>query len=249
MSKKIILFEGEQLYFEKKFYILIDLLISNQSNSRFESFLLFTIFYLQIISSFFSDKLNAFSPNNAKSDKFLYYIHKILRVKELLINNYLVFQIFGFILFILIIVLIIHFLLSIIIITKTSFYSYNKKIINIYIKIFLYIAYNIIYDICFCSFSLNEGDINNNFPSIKISNKHIIIVSIINFLISLSIYIFFNIYYNDSFYLSKSYYAKMSCNYDTFWGINCLIMSFLLAQIKSFTKELFLIYNLIISVR
>ena len=40
----------------------------------------------------------------------------------------------------------------------------------------------------------------------------------------------------------------MTCNYDVFWGFNCLIISLLSAQVKNFTKEFFLLYNIIISI-
>ena len=249
MSKKLILFEEEEFCFKKKFYILMDLLISNQSDSRFESFLLMTIFYLQIITSFFSEYVGVLDPKNAKSDHILNFIEKIVRVKDLFQNNIFYFNIFEVILFILIIILIIHFFISIILIKKSSFYSYNKKMINFYLKIFLYIGYNIINDVCFSSFCLGEDEYNPNFVDIKCSslNLFITIVSVINIIICLFVYIFFNIYYNDSFYLSNSYYSKMSCSYDIYWGINCLMISLILAQIKYFTKEFFLIYNLIVS--
>ena len=250
MSKKIHLFLEDEFCFKKKFYILMDLLIINQSDSIFESFLFLTIFYLQIISSFFSEQLGVFNLKTAKSDDILNYIQKIIRVKDLFKNNYDNFKVLEITLFIVIIIIIIHFLISVILITRGAFYSYNKRIINYYIKIFLYIGYNIIYDICFSSFCLSSDEFNYNFPSLKCSSQHIliIIISIIIIIISLFFYIFFNIYYNDSFYLSNSYYAKMSCYYDVFWGINCLIISFLLTQIKSFTKEFFLIYNFIMSI-
>ena len=249
MSKRLILFEEEEFCFKKKFYILMDLLISNQSDSRFESFLLMTIFYLQIISSFFSEYIEVLDPKNSKSDRILNLIEKIVRVKDLFQNYHVYFNVFGIILFVLIIILIIHFFISIILIKKTSFYSYNKKMINFYLKIYLYFGYNVIYDVCFSSFCLGNEEYNPNFVDFKCSsfNLFIIIVSVINIIISLFIYIFFNIYYNDSFYLSNSYYSKMSCSYDIYWGINCLIISLLLTQIKSFTKELFLIYNVIVS--
>ena len=117
MSHKIKLFEEEEYSFKKKFYILMDLLITNQSDSRFESFLLITIFYLQIISSFFSEQLNVFNPKNAKSDKILSYIEKIIRIKDLFQNNSDNFKMFSIILLILIIILIIHFFISIILIS------------------------------------------------------------------------------------------------------------------------------------
>ena len=250
MSKKIKLFEGDEFCFKKKFYLLMDLLISNQSDSRFESFLLFGIFYLQIISSFFAEEIGIFFPKKYKSDNVLYFINKLLRVKDLFIDYYDYFRLFQIILFILIIVLIFHFILSILTITKTSFYSYNKKIINYYIKIFLYVGYNITFDICFTSLCLGSNELNPNFSIINCSNQSslLIIISFLFIIISLFLYIFLNIYFNDSFYLSNSYYAKMSCYYDVFMGINCMIISLLVTQIKTFSKEIFLIYNCLLSV-
>ena len=55
-------------------------------------------------------------------------------------------------------------------------------------------------------------------------------------------------WYNDSFYLSNSYYAKMSCNYDIYWGINCMVISCLSTQVKFLTTEIFLLYNTIVSI-
>ena len=250
MSKKIKLFEEEELSFKYKFYTLMDLLIGNQADSRVESFLLMGIFYLQIISSFFSENLMVFDPKNSKSDKILNYIEKIIRLKDLFFDNYEYFLILEIIVFILILFIIIHFLISCILVTKTSFYSFNLKIINYYLKSFFYAGYNIIFDICFNSFCLGSEEFNSNFNSVKCSSQNffIIIVSFINIVISLFFYIFLNIYYNDSFYLTNSYYAKMSCNYDVLWGINCMIISLFLAQVKYFTKELFLMYNFIMSI-
>ena len=250
MSKKIKLFEEEELSFKYKFYTLMDLLIGNQADSRVESFLLMGIFYLQIISSFFAENLMVFEPKNSKSDKILNYIEKIIRLKDLFIDNYEYFLILEMIVFILIIFIIFHFLFSCILVTKSSFYSFNLKIINYYLKLFFYVGYNIIFDICFNSFCLGSEEFNPNFNSVKCSSQNLffIIVSIINIVISLIFYIFLNIYYNDSFYLTNSYYAKMSCNYDVLWGINCMIISLFLAQSKYFTKELFLMYNFIMSI-
>ena len=39
----------------------------------------------------------------------------------------------------------------------------------------------------------------------------------------------------------------MSCNYDIYWGLNCLAISCLKTQAKNITKEIFLIYNFFIS--
>jgi len=249
MSKKIKMFEEEELSFKNKFYILMDLLISNQINSRAESFLLIGIFYIQIISSFFSEKINVFNLES-KSDKLFIYIEKIIRIKNLFKDNYHYFQIISIILFVLVILIIVHFFISIILTTRTNFYSYDKIFINMYLKLFIYVGYNIIFDICFSSFCFVFDEYNSNFTSVKCSSQNLIIIilSVINVIIALIFYIFINIYYNDSYYLSNSYYSKMSCNFNFFWGFNCMIISFLITQIKSFTKEIFLLYNFIISI-
>ena len=156
MSKKIILFESEELTFKEKVYILIDLLITNQSTSKLESFLLLSIFYLQIISSFFSEKLGLLIPKEAKSDNALNWIGKIIRINELFNANYNLYRALEIIIFVIILILVIHFLISVALISKTSFYSTNIRIINTYIKFFLYIVYNIIFYIFFTAFSIKK---------------------------------------------------------------------------------------------
>ena len=251
MEKEITLFQTDELTFKYKFYTLIDILIKNQSYSRFESFLLLGIFYLQIISSFFSEQLNIFDPVNSKSDKILNVIEKIIRIKGLFKNNYKYFQILELCLLIIYILLIVHFLISCLNITRTSFYSYNISFINYYLKIFLYIGYNIILSVCYSNLCFGSDEYNANFPSIKCSTKNKIlkdIIIVICIILTLFLYIYINIYYNDSFYLSNSYYAKMSCNYELYWAINCLALAILETQTKYITKELFLIYNFFISI-
>ena len=63
MSKDIKLFNKEELPFSHKFYRLMDLLISKQAESRDEAFLLTSIFYLQIISTFFSKHAGVFNSS------------------------------------------------------------------------------------------------------------------------------------------------------------------------------------------
>ena len=251
MEKEIKLFNDNLLTFKYKFYYLIDLLLSNQSESIFEPILLMIIFYLQIISSFFSEQVGIFDPENSKSDKLLNLLLKIIRVKGLFKENYNDFKILILIIFNIFIIIIIHFIISCLNISRDSFYSNNITFINYYIKIFLYIGYNIIFDISFSNFCFGLDELNPNFSSVKCSfkdNRLIAILSIIFIFLSFFIYIFITIYYNDSFYFSNSYYAKISSNYDIYWGINCLLISCLSNQIKYTTKELFLIYNFLVSI-
>ena len=125
MKKEMKLFLKEDLSFKHKFYILMDLLISNQSETRVESFLFMGIFYLQIISTFFSEQIGIFNPKTSKSDQILNYIEKIIRIKDLLQNDYNIYKIIKLILFFFGILVIIHFIFSCANITIKAFYSLN----------------------------------------------------------------------------------------------------------------------------
>ena len=109
MPKEIQLFLKDELTFEEKFYKLMDLLISNQVNFKFEAIIFMSIYYLQILSLFYSEQVQVFDPKKSKSDLCLYYIEKIFRVKNLLRNNYTGLKNMIYCLLILIIIFIIYF--------------------------------------------------------------------------------------------------------------------------------------------
>ena len=251
MVKEMTLYITEELPLEMKFYTMMDLLITNQVESRVESFIFLGIFYLQIISSFFAEQIQVFDVENSKSDRILNYIERIVRLKDLFKDNYTGFKIFLLILFVVVLLLIIHFFLSILKVKRSSFYSFNETFINYYLKSFIFLAYNIILDLCFSNFCFGSDEFNPNFKQAKCSVKSniaLIIISLIFIILSLILNIFTQIFYCDSFYLSNSYYSKINCNYDFYWSLNNLINSVLLIQAKYLTKEIFLVYNLFISI-
>ena len=87
MSKEMTLFSKEELTFNYKFYFLMDILITNQSVSIMETVIILSIFYLQIISSFFDKKLKVFDGDSSFIDKILNYIkeeEEILKIKDFL---------------------------------------------------------------------------------------------------------------------------------------------------------------------
>ena len=188
MSKKLKLFEDEEFTFKHKFFTLMDLLVSNQSTTGFHSFLLMGIFYLQIISLFFSERLEILNPHGTKSDYILNIIEKIIRVKDLFHQNKSTFHILVIIIFVILLLITIHFLINCAFLKKNCYYSTQKYFMNFYIKIFLYVGYNIILDISFTSFQL------------KINTVYLIF-SIISVFFTVFSYIFISIYYNDSFFL------------------------------------------------
>ena len=247
------LFQEETITNKKKFYILMDLLISNQESSSSEYFIFFGIFYAQIISTFFSEQLGIINKDKSFTDNIFYHIQRILRIKDLFKNNYSNFKIFEIVFFSIFIFLLLHFLITCYLITRNSFYSYNISFINIYIKIFLYIGYNIFLDMCFSNFCFGFDEYNPNFENVKCPGHgeletSMIVISLIFCIMVLIIAIFISTYYYDSFFLSQSYYAKISCNYDYLLIIFCFFNSIILTQVKFLKRKIFLGYNFIFSI-
>ena len=250
MNGDIILYTSNDITFKQKFYYLMNILLSKQADTRLEAITYIIIFYLQVISTFFSENLGVFSEKNGKSDLILIYIKKIIRLKDLFYNYYSYYFSLRIFFYILIPVCILHFIISCYYTTRNSFYSYNNMIINFYINCFIFILYNILLDFFLSGFCFGKDKLNENFLDIS-CNEHLnvlsIIVTLLYTILILVLYIFINIFYTDSFFLTNSFLSKMSCNYDTYWGINCLVISLLSVQVKFLTKEAFLIFNLVMS--
>ena len=246
------MFLKDELYLIEKFYKLMDILISNQQNYKFEPFFFLGLNYLQILSIFYSEQVQVFDPKNSNSDLFLNYIQKIIRVKDLFRNNYSGLKKLIYSLLIITILFIIYFIFSCINTNIKSIYSHNKILMNYFIKILMFLGYNIVLDSCFSNFCFGFSENNPNFDEIikcKGSEKiFITIISGIFILLIFILHIYFQTYFCDLFFFSNSYYAKMSCNYDYYMDINSLINSILMIQSYYLTKEIFLIFNLIFSI-
>ena len=250
MSSEFYLFQTDVLSFKEKFFILIDLLLSNQTPSRIESVIFLGISYLQIISGFFDEKIGVFDKNKSTSDKILYYFEKILRFKDFLINKYTEFKICIITLFILLIIFIIFFLVICSKIKKDSFYTYHESLINYFIKLFIYVFFNIILDLIFVNFCFGNDNKNPFFQNISCEfndNIYIKLISIVFLFVSISLMFFIQFFYSESFYLSNSFYSRISCNYEIYTTLNSIFYSVLFVQVKYLTKEIFLIFNLISS--
>ena len=235
---------------KRKFYLLMELLISNQTTSRTESILFMGIFYLQLISGFFAKQIEVFDTSST-SDKILNYIEKIVRLKDLFLDNYSAFKLSIYLLFGLVIVFSLFFIIVCYNTEKNSFYTWSEILLNFYIKVYIYIGFNIILDLTLTNLCFEKDDKNLNFPeaSCKISDiLALFIISMILLAISLFFVFFIQFFYCDSLYLSTSYYAKISCNYELYMNINCIFYSVFLIFAKYLSKEIFLIYNAIISI-
>lgn len=243
------LFEGTSLCFKNKFFILMDLLVTNQGTSHLECAIFLGIFHLQIIVGFFSNQVKLLSPSTSSFDNLLQYMEKILRLKNLFNNDYDSLQITIIISFVLLSLSVIYFLLLIHITSKKSFYSTKEVVMNFIIKVFIYVAFNIILDSClinFC-FQTNNSYIRNakcNFSS----NPKLFTISIILILLSIIVMLFLQIYNNDTLFLFNSCYSKIACGYEIYYTCCIIIYSLLLNQIEVLSSYLFLIYNIFSSI-
>ena len=65
---EIELFHKDNFTFKEKFYILMDLLVTNQNPNRVESIIFLGISYLQIIVGFFATQIGVFNINESIFD-------------------------------------------------------------------------------------------------------------------------------------------------------------------------------------
>ena len=250
MSKEFKLFERESVTFSEKFYILMDLLISNQANSRMECVLFMGVYYLQIISGFFSEQLGVFDKDNNTSDKILTWVEKILRFKDLFVNKYKYFKVAIIFLFVMIILFSILFFYSLYKADRNSTYTAKELLLNFFFKFMIYIGFNICLDMGLSNFCFGSDDHNPYFNEISCKPKDniiIVIIGIILVIIACFFVVFIQFFYIDSFYSSNSFYARMTCNYEIYTSLNCIAYSVLLTQVKYISNEIFLIYNIIAS--
>ena len=249
-SKEFTLFSRDQLSIRNKFYYLMDLLITNQNSSRSEALFFMIIFYAQMISGFYSEYLGILKPKDSTSDKILNYIEKIIRFKDLFNNKYSAFKKFMIIFLIITVFFTIHFIVRCYRMKRQTFYTFSEVILNFYIKFMIYIGFNIVLDCCFSSFCL-KGKTNPYFKNVSCSIKDNLltnIIAILLFILSIFFTVLIQFFYCDSMYLSTSFYSRIACNYELITSLNCIIFSFLLTQVKSLSKEIFLIYNLLMSI-
>ena len=150
MPNEIELFSRENLTFKERFYKLMDLLLS-KSNNRNEAMLYKSIYYIQLLSLFYSEQIHIFNKKS-KSDEIFLYIQKIMRIKDLFRSYHTSFEIFLYIIFFIMILTIIFFIAICMRTFVNSIYSFNKKIIHNLIKIFMFFEFNIILDCCFRNF-------------------------------------------------------------------------------------------------
>ena len=250
MPNEIELFSREKLNFYERFYKLMDLLLS-QSNNKNEALFYKSIYYIQLLSLFYSEQIHIFNKRS-KSDEIFIYIQKIIRIKDLFRSHHTFLEIFLYIIFCIMILAIIFFVIICMRTFNNSIYSFNKKIIHNLIKIFIFFGFNIILDCCFSNYCFGFEKYNPNFTDgTKCRNNNQIALKVISgifIIISILLKFLFHIYYSDIFIFSGSYHAKISCHYELYMDIISIFNSILMIQAYSLKREIFLVFNFISSI-
>ena len=244
-NQEIKLFIQDEPTLKERFLILMNLLVNNQSESRLESILFFSIFYLQTITGFFSFQTGIFNSEKYTSDNILMNAQKIFRLKEVVMNNKNDFELLIYIFVFIIFFVTCYFIIVLFKTDRNSLYTTKFYITNIIIKFTYYILYNIILD--FFSTLLCFGEENNlviKDYSCSIGDHIIIfIIASIATLYVIFIVLFLQTYYIDAFYLSDNYYAQMSTKYNILMALNSILFSVMKSLIKKITNDIFLIVN------
>ncbi len=245
----LILFEKDKLSLSEKFYILMHILVTNRTQSYFDAYFFILLFFLQIISSFFSEGIGVLNTKET-FDMILNKLYQILHVKDLLYNNPKMYKASIYIIGIYLVIFTLFYIQCLFSIKNNSI-RFNSYLItlNYMIKSLSYLLLTISIDfftsmICFRreynpyikEFTCNQK--NNYIPFIisGISSLYIIFLSL-----------FLQYYYEDSFYLSPSPCCKMTTSLHHFLYLNCILISTMTNLINYFHHFIYFITNFIIS--
>ena len=249
MSESIKLFQNKRIPLKEKFYHLMNLIVLNKSQTRFESYSFLLIFFLQIISSFYANQIGVLNTDQT-SDMILNYIYQIIHVKDFLFKYPKGYKICIYIIAIYLIIFTILFYICINNISN-NFLELKTIIIilNIILKTLCFILLNITVDFFTTMICFNR-EYNPYIKNFKCNQKDNIItftISGISALYIFTICIFFEFYYEDSFYLSPSPCSKMTIPLHHYLFFNSVFISVLTNLFHYFHHGFYFIINFVIS--
>ena len=249
-SNELKLFIKEEICNKDKFFLLMNLLVQNQAMTTFETILFYFIYSLQFISIFFSEEVHVLDIDNNISDSILNYIYQILRFKDLLFykrENY------EFTILIVTIYLCFFTLFFIHMLKQTTFnstFNNNYFLLNNMIKINYYFLATVVFDF-FTFLICIDREYNRYIKDLKCNPFDNLLYFFFSFINAVYLIIFtllMNIFYIESFYLSTSPMAAMSCNIYNIQTFIILIDSIMLSLINEFHHEIFFLTNIGLSI-
>ena len=240
--------ENEKLSNKKKFIIMFDLLTSNMNLENLLNIIFLSIYYLQILSAFYSKHLNVFVEKDT-SDNILIIINKLLRIRDSVEKkNYFEYTIYFLLCYILFLIIIGYLCFKTT--KRKNLYSNIYILFNFLLKIYFYYILGVIIEIfsailCFSKSKVFIEDYNCGLKGHIVPFIIILIVFIISFF---GTSFLINNFYIDSFILNDNFYSQIICNYWILMLLNNIQISITLRFIEKIRKEIFLILNFIISI-
>ena len=192
MTKSIILFEKEKDSLKERFYLLMNLIVTNRTKTLFESYLFVVIFFIQYLSIFYSKPIKVLNKDENTSDMILNYISQVFRLKELLFNYPNAYKIVIYGIGIYLIFFTIYFIICLSKINHKSSFNLQISLLNYMLKGLCYILFNITLDL-FTQMLCFGREYNKYLTHIKCNQKNNIapfIIGLIN-----TIYIIFIIFF------------------------------------------------------
>ena len=243
-TRDLKLFIEDEIDLKKKFILLMDKLINNQSN-ELDNFIFLIIFSIQNISIYFPEKIGVLKTSNNTFDKILIYLEKIIRVKSLFFYHKDYYFIIIFLICLYNIFFTILFIYLLFITNRATPYNSAFQIFNYLIKISIYLLSNVTLDffthlICF------HNEYNKYIPEIKCNQSNNLISFIISFitvLFSQLFIIFIHCFYEDNLYTSESSFSCSCNNLFLFQHLNTIISSFTLSLFNEFHHGFFFLIN------
>ena len=212
----ILFYDNKHIDYKTRFYLLMNLLTSNQSNSFLELIIFLTFYYGQFISIFFSKKLLIFNSDENTSDYVLYNLYRILRFVVIFItkdSKYYEFILYFFLSFYIIVFF--YFLFVLKNINYSSTYNLKYLILNFLLKFTFYILSNNCYDILTVHFCIgfNEHDTIEGYKCSPFTRPVKLILAIFLNILSLCEAIFYQYFTTNIFFLMDTYYTQIGTHY------------------------------------
>ena len=212
----ILFYDNKHIDYKTRFFLLMNLLASNQSNSLLELLIFFTFFYGQFISLFFSVKFKVFNIDENTSDYILNIIYKILKFVVNFVTKdkkYYEFILYSFLSFYIIIFF--YFLIVFKNINFLSTYNLKYLVLNFLLKFAFYILSNNCYDILTVNFCIghNEHDTIEGYKCSPFTRPLQFSLAILLTILCICEGIFYQYFTTNIFFLNENYYTQIGTNY------------------------------------
>ena len=240
------LYINENNSIKSKFFLLMNVLVSNKENNIYYYFILILFHELQNLSIFFSKNVKVLNSKYLM-DNILLQFEDIVRVKSLFFYNRDIYNILIYLISIYIFFFSCFFLLLLKKMNLCTIYNQALRILNYLININVFILQIIFYD-SFTHFLCFGKEYNIKIKEIKCNqsnNKFPFIISLISTSLFFILMTMINLFYQDNFFLSQSPVKGIITYLNLYTQIICFINSFSLAFVNEIYHETFFIWHII----